>query len=56
MIKVAILLAAYNGSNWINEQIDSILTQKEVNVKIFVSCDLSTDNTLEVIKFYPEDK
>ncbi len=56
MIKVAILLAAYNGSNWINEQIDSILTQKEVNVKIFVSCDLSTDNTLEVIKSYPEDK
>jgi len=56
VIKVAILLAAYNGSNWINEQIDSILTQKEVNVKIFVSCDLSTDNTLEVIKSYPEDK
>lgn len=56
MNKLAILLAAYNGSNWINEQIDSILAQKEVDVTIFVSCDLSTDNTLEVIKSYSEDK
>lgn len=56
MIKVAILLAAYNGSKWINEQIDSILSQKEVDITIYVSCDLSTDNTLEIINSYPKGK
>lgn len=52
MNKIAVLLASYNGSNWIKEQIDSILHQDEVSVTIFVSCDLSTDNTLEIINSY----
>lgn len=42
---VAVLLAAYNGKAWIGEQIDSILAQSDVRVKIFVSVDLSQDGT-----------
>ena len=44
--KIAILLAAYNGMQWIEAQLNSILEQKNVGVKIFISVDLSTDGTL----------
>ena len=48
--KIAVLLASYNGVNYIKEQIDSILNQKEVEVTIFISDDLSTDGTLEYLQ------
>ena len=44
--RVAILLAAYNGARWIEEQINSIATQQDVMVKIFISVDVSDDDTL----------
>lgn len=43
--KVAVLLAAYNGMDWIDDQICSILNQKNVDVTIFISVDQSTDGT-----------
>ena len=48
--KVAVLLAAYNGRHWIEEQLNSILNQENVNVEIFISVDLSTDQTYEFVK------
>jgi rhamnosyltransferase len=48
--KVAILLASYNGLNWLQEQIDSILAQVDVSVTIFISDDNSTDGTLDFIR------
>lgn len=42
---VAVLLAAYNGMQYIEEQVQSILQQTGVNVSIFISVDLSTDGT-----------
>ncbi len=48
--KIAILLAAYNGENWIVEQIKSILNQINVSIDILVSIDFSTDNTFQLIK------
>ncbi|OCL85158.1 Chondroitin synthase [Arcobacter porcinus] len=48
--KIAILLASYNGVKYIKEQIDSILNQKEVDVTIFISDDLSTDKTIEYLQ------
>ena len=56
MDKICILLAAYNGENWINEQIDSILSQKNVEITIYISCDLSTDSTIDIIDSYPKGK
>jgi len=44
----AVLLAAFNGEATIEEQINSILAQTAVQVKIFVSVDFSTDTTLEI--------
>ena len=48
--KVAVLLAAYNGINWIEEQIITILNQKNVDITIYVSIDLSTDKTFQYIE------
>ncbi len=43
--KFAIFLAAYNGIEYIFEQINSILTQENVDVHIFISIDKSSDGT-----------
>lgn len=48
--KVAVLLAAYNGMQWIEEQVNTILNQSHVDVTIFMSVDLSTDGTYEWCK------
>ncbi len=47
--KVAILLATYNGERWILEQVSSILNQIDVDLKIIVSDDISTDGTLSIL-------
>jgi rhamnosyltransferase len=44
-VRVAVCLAAYNGMEYIDEQIISILEQRNVAVQIFVSVDRSTDGT-----------
>ena len=44
---IAVLLAAYNGEEWIEEQINTILSQKNVNINIFISVDISNDGTLD---------
>jgi rhamnosyltransferase len=43
--KIAVLLAAYNGMQWIEEQLASIQAQERVEVHIFISDDSSTDGT-----------
>lgn len=44
---VAVLLAAYNGQSWIDEQVNTILSQEGVDIKLFISVDLSQDSTQE---------
>ena len=44
---VAVLLAAYNGMDWIEEQVSSILSQKSISIEIFISVDLSNDKIHE---------
>ena len=44
---IAVLLAAYNGMDWIEEQVASILSQKNISIEIFISVDLSNDKTYE---------
>ncbi|WP_433766942.1 glycosyltransferase [Pseudomonas putida] len=43
--RVAVLLAAYNGMQWIEEQVDSILAQSGVDVTVYISIDPSVDGT-----------
>lgn len=41
----AVLLAAYNGTPWLLEQVESILQQENVDVTVFISVDSSVDDT-----------
>ena len=50
MPSIAVILAAYNGSVWIQEQIKSIFAQEGVDVKLFVSVDASSDGTEALVE------
>ena len=50
--KVAILLATYNGENFIDRQIRSVLSQKNVDLDLFISDDNSEDRTMEICKIF----
>ncbi len=47
--RVTILLATFNGSNYLEEQLSSIMNQQGVVVEIIVNDDGSTDGTLEIL-------
>lgn len=49
---IAILLATYNGENYIKEQIESILAQTLKDWKLYIHDDGSKDKTMEVVELY----
>lgn len=51
-IKIAILMCTFNGEKYLNEQIESILNQKNVDVTLYIRDDGSTDKTNEILKEY----
>ncbi|MGY3115452.1 glycosyltransferase involved in cell wall biosynthesis [Pantoea eucalypti] len=52
--RTAVLLCSYNGSQYIRQQIDSIINQTEKEWTVFVSDDGSTDGTLDILQYYQE--
>lgn len=54
--RIAILMAAYNGTSWLKEQIDSILRQEDVEVNLYISVDQSTDGTEDLINLLAIDE
>ena len=52
--RVAVLLAAYNGALWIEEQLASIEAQQGVSVTLFISVDDSSDDTLALCQRYQQ--
>lgn len=48
-LKISVLLATYNGGNYLNEQLNSIRNQSNVEVLIVVSDDCSSDNSLQLL-------
>ncbi|MDP6732361.1 MAG: glycosyltransferase family 2 protein [Gammaproteobacteria bacterium] len=50
--RIAILLATYNGSKYLAEQLDSILNQSYENFVIVVRDDGSSDDTVALLKDY----
>lgn len=52
MKKVCILLAAYNGEKYLREQLESILNQNKVSLDIYISLDLSTDSSYDLISSF----
>jgi glycosyltransferase involved in cell wall biosynthesis len=54
VLKVDILLATYNGENYLEDQIQSILKQTYKDWRLIIHDDGSDDNTSEIIKGYSE--
>ena len=49
---VLVLMSTYNGEKYLREQIDSILTQQDVDVDLLVRDDGSKDDTLKILDEY----
>jgi rhamnosyltransferase len=43
---VYVLMAVYNGEPWLPVQIQSVLNQEDVTVRLFISVDVSEDDSL----------
>ncbi len=55
MTTVTVLMSTYNGEKYLTDQIDSIINQKSVNVKLIVRDDGSTDNTIKILRKYEKE-
>lgn len=49
---IAVIMSTYNGELYLAEQIDSILNQEDVDFKLFIRDDGSTDNTPDILLDY----
>lgn len=50
--KICVLMSTYNGHKYIREQIDSVLNQQDVEVRLLIRDDFSTDDTVSILKEY----
>lgn len=53
--RVKVLLSSYNGEKYIDKQINSILNQKDIDVRILIRDDGSKDNTRNILSKYAEN-
>ncbi|HEY8543273.1 MAG TPA: glycosyltransferase family 2 protein [Pseudothermotoga sp.] len=54
--KVTVLMPTYNDEKYIHKSIQSVLSQKEVDIQLIIVNDGSTDNTEEIIRSFNSDK
>ncbi|MBO5261304.1 MAG: glycosyltransferase family 2 protein [Coprococcus sp.] len=54
MNKVVVLMSTYNGEKYIEEQLYSILSQSDVDIKLIIRDDGSNDSTIDIIRNYME--
>lgn len=54
--KYAIIIPNCNNGKWLNKCIDSVLNQTYKNFKLIIVDDLSTDNSVDIIKSYKDDR
>jgi glycosyltransferase involved in cell wall biosynthesis len=43
--EVTVLMATFNGEKWLESQLQSILKQKKIKIKLLIQDDNSEDNT-----------
>lgn len=53
--KIVVLMSTYNGEKYIKEQINSILSQKGVDVFLIVRDDGSSDHTIDILEEYKKN-
>ncbi len=49
---VSVIVAVYNGENYLSQALESVLKQSHQNIEIIIVDDGSTDNTAELAKSY----
>ena len=52
--RVLILLSTYNGEKYLRELLDSLFNQRDVDVTVFASDDISTDSTPQILEEYKQ--
>ena len=53
MLKISVILCTCNSEKYILDQLQSIIDQKDCKIDIYISDDLSNDDTKEIItKFF----
>ena len=50
--QICILMSTYNGEKFLREQLDSIIQQDEVDIRILIRDDGSSDSTIDIIREY----
>ena len=48
--RILVLLATHNGQEFLDEQLNSVLSQADVDVTVLVSDDASTDETIPMLE------
>ncbi|MDE7313203.1 MAG: glycosyltransferase family 2 protein [Eubacterium sp.] len=56
MKRVQVLMSTYHGEDYLAEQIESILAQRQVDVSLLVRDDGSSDRTFAILKSYAGEK
>jgi len=54
--KFSIVIPNYNNAEWIDKTIESVLNQTYQNWEMFIIDDISTDNSIEVINRYQDER
>lgn len=54
-MKVSIVMATYNGENYLREQLDSFLSQTRMPEELIISDDNSDDRTLDIAKEFRQE-
>lgn len=54
--KVLVLLSSYNGEKYIKQQVESILSQSNVDIQLLIRDDGSNDRTVEIVKEYNDNR
>jgi glycosyltransferase involved in cell wall biosynthesis len=53
--RVCVLMSTYNGERYLIQQIESILSQQDVDIKLIVRDDGSSDGTINILMKYNKD-
>lgn len=49
---VNVMLSTYNGEKYLREQLDSVIDQEKVTVRLYIRDDGSSDNTIKILQEY----
>jgi len=53
---ISIIMPSYNSASFIHDTLQSVIEQSHENWEILISDDGSTDNTLEIVKYFNDPR